>query len=59
MQSPFGNVKGDHWLKKWIIKLAKAEAVSMGGAVVVVIKNRVTVEDTVSGVQERITVEID
>ena len=51
MQSPFGNEKGDHWLKKWIIKLAEAEAVSMGGAVVVVIKNRVTVEDTVSGVQ--------
>ena len=31
----------------------------MGGAVVVVIKNRVTVEDTLSGVQERITVEIN
>ena len=59
MQSPFGNVKGDHWLKKWIIKLAKAEAVSMGGAVVVAIKNRVKVEDTLSGVQEWIIVEIN
>lgn len=31
----------------------------MGGAVVVVIKNRVTVEDTLSGVQERVIVEIN
>lgn len=31
----------------------------MGGAVVVVIQNRVTVEDTLSGVQERVIVEIN
>ena len=31
----------------------------MGGAVVVAIKNRVKVEDTLSGVQERIIVEIN
>lgn len=31
----------------------------MGGALAVVIKNRVTVEDTLSGVQERVTVEIN
>lgn len=31
----------------------------MGVAVVVVIKNRVTVEDTLSGVQERVIVEIN
>lgn len=31
----------------------------MGGAVVVVIKNRVIVEDTLSGVQERVIVEIN